>query len=156
MNKVYLAGPFFDDKQRERVSQVVSALKENKTIDGDNIYLPQDNQSEQYEQFSKPWQRAVYLADTRQVHRADVVVAIIDYKDDEGNEPDSGTMFEVGMAVEARIPVILVQFEAGRVINLMLSESLTAFFDVNKNGLKNLSEYNFDILEEKITENEVL
>lgn len=156
MNKVYLAGPFFSDKQRERVSQVVAALKENKTIDSDNIYLPQDNQSKQYEQFSQQWQRAVYLADTRQVHRADVVVAILDYKEDEGNEPDSGTMFEVGMAVEAHIPVILVQFEAGRVINLMLSESLTAFFDESKNGLNELSEYNFNVLEEKITENEVL
>lgn len=156
MNKVYLAGPFFSDKQRERVSQVVAALKENKTIDSDNIYLPQDNQSKQYEQFSQQWQRAVYLADTRQVHRADVVVAILDYKEDEGNEPDSGTMFEVGMAVEAHIPVILVQFEAGRVINLMLSESLTAFFDESKNGLNELAEYNFNVLEEKITENEVL
>ncbi|WP_409022329.1 nucleoside 2-deoxyribosyltransferase [Dellaglioa sp. P0083] len=156
MNKVYLAGPFFSDKQRERVSQVVAALKENKTIDSDNIYLPQDNQSKQYEQFSQQWQRAVYLADTRQVHRADVVVAILDYKEDEGNEPDSGTMFEVGMAVEAHIPVILVQFEAGRVINLMLSESLTAFFDESKNGLNELSKYNFNVLEEKITENEVL
>ncbi|VDG24610.1 hypothetical protein MUDAN_MDHGFNIF_03379 [Lactiplantibacillus mudanjiangensis] len=68
---------------------------------------------------SRAWQQYVYASDMRQVHRADVVVAILDFDMTSAtNEPDSGTMFEIGAAVAEKTPVIVVQFDANKELNL--------------------------------------
>ena len=86
----------------------------------------------------------------RQVHRADVVVAILDFDMTSAtNEPDSGTMFEVGAAVAEKPPVLIVQFDADKDLNLMISQGLTAYFDASKNGLKELATYDCDDLRSK-------
>ena len=95
-NRVYLASPFFSPEQKARIEKVVAALKQNPTIDPDGIYNPQEHQEESLEFGSRDWQDSVFNTDMRQVKRADVVVAITDYKYEEGNyEPDSGTIFEI-------------------------------------------------------------
>lgn len=83
----------------------------------------------------------------RQVHRADALVAILDYQvDTHGvNQPDSGTIFEIGAAYEANIPVIMVQFQHDQELNLMLSRSYTAFFN-GAEEIKQLATYNFNDL----------
>ena len=84
------------------------------------------------------------MLDTSQIIKADAVVAIIDYKLEESdNESDSGTAFEIGYAYGNNIPVIVVQFDPNKEINLMIRQAMTAYFDVNKDGLNALSNYDF-------------
>lgn len=155
-NKVYLASPFFSDGQRERIEQVISLLKQNDTIDSDQIFNLQEHQFESEPFGSFKWQDAVFASDMRQVHKADVVVAILDYQLEDGlTEPDSGTVFEIGSAHEANIPVIMVQFGEKSQLNLMLARSYTAFFN-GREDIQNLKNYNFNNLEQKYTEKKVL
>lgn len=128
-NKVYLASPFFSPEQKERIDIVMAALKKNPTIDPEGIYNPQEHQAEGLEFGSRDWQDTVFATDMRQVKRADVVVAITDYKYEGGNpEPDAGTIFEVGAAWAWNIPVVMAQFHPDNELNLMLARSHTAMF----------------------------
>lgn len=145
-NKVYLASPFFSDGQKERIEKTVAALRKNPTIAGDEIYNPQEHQEETLEFGSHKWQDSVFATDMRQVKRADIVVAILDYKAEEDNpEPDAGTIFEIGAAWAWNIPVIMVQFKEDHELNLMLARSHTAMFSGDKIE-SSLAEYNFNML----------
>ncbi|WP_283679574.1 nucleoside 2-deoxyribosyltransferase [Lentilactobacillus sp. Marseille-Q4993] len=155
-NKVYLASPFFSEGQKNRIKEVVSLLKQNPTIDSEGIFLPEEHQFESEPFGSFKWQDAVFASDMRQVHKADVVVAILDYQMEEGNpEPDSGTIFEIGAAFENKTPVIMVQFEAGNKLNLMLARSYTAFFN-GEEDIQSLKIYDFNELQQKYTDKDVL
>lgn len=147
-NKIYLAGPFFSDRQIEHVRQVEALLKENPTIQSENIFVPMDQDGTvDFEMGSPEWQRLVFNSDIRQIHQADCVVAILDYVDDVNgqNQPDSGTIFEIGVAYQANIPVILVQFDETDTLNLMLAQSYTHFFNGQQN-IQKLASYDFNQL----------
>lgn len=151
MNKVYLAAPFFSEQQKKRIQLVQQSLLLNNTIDSQNIFLPEEHQFEDEKFGSRAWQQYVFASDMRQIQRADIVVAILDFKLENGhdNEGDSGTMFEIGAAFEKKIPIALIQFDPSKELNLMLAQSLTAYFDASKSGLTELSAYNFDVLKSK-------
>ncbi|GAJ27155.1 purine trans deoxyribosylase [Liquorilactobacillus sucicola DSM 21376 = JCM 15457] len=150
MNKVYLAAPFFSDQQKARIQEVKDALLSNSTIDSKNIFLPQEHQFEEEEFGSRAWQQYVFASDMRQVNRADILVAILDYKAEESdNEPDSGTMFEIGAAFQSNTPIAIIQFDPKKELNLMIAQSLTAYFDASQNGLKELVAYDFNELKSK-------
>ncbi|WP_034993138.1 nucleoside 2-deoxyribosyltransferase [Liquorilactobacillus vini] len=150
MNKIYLAAPFFSDQQQQRIQLVKTALEKNSTIDSKNIFLPQEHQFEEEEFGSRAWQQYVFASDVRQIYRADVLVAILDYNLENGdNEGDSGTMFEIGVAFANHTPIVVIQFDPQKNLNLMIAQSLTAYFDASQNGLQDLSNYNFDELKSK-------
>jgi nucleoside 2-deoxyribosyltransferase len=144
-NSVYLAGPFFSDLQIERIRKVEELLKQNPTIDSEGIFVPMDHQYESKEFGSFEWQVGVFETDVRQVRKADIVVAVLDYtKDGEEVVSDPGTVFEIGTAFEHGTPIALVQFDESDKINLMLARSHAAFF--NGDGVEKLAEYNFNEL----------
>ncbi|WP_215659655.1 nucleoside 2-deoxyribosyltransferase [Secundilactobacillus kimchicus] len=145
MNTVYLAAPFFDDMahtipgQVERIDQAVHSLNMNPTIDG--VYSPKDNQSSEYEEFSKDWQIQTYRADLLHLNLADVVVSLLPFN--ENGTMDDGTAFEVGYAVGQNIPVITVNEGNGdNPTNLMIAQSGTAFLD----HISDLATYDFNQL----------
>lgn len=146
-NQIYLAAPFFSPVQKEHIQTVQKLLGQNPTLNAEKIFIPMEHQMESEEFGSFRWQTGVFGSDMRQVHRADAVVAILDYKKDTDgiNQPDSGTIFEIGAAFEANIPVIMVQFEHDQELNLMLSRSYTAFFN-GDDEIKKLATYNFNDL----------
>ncbi|GAA3606719.1 nucleoside 2-deoxyribosyltransferase [Secundilactobacillus similis DSM 23365 = JCM 2765] len=156
MNHIYLAAPFFSDGQNDRVNQVVSLLKENPTVASDGIFVPSEHQHDDLEFGSFKWQVATFNSDVRQVRKADAVVAIIDYQLEETaeNEPDSGTIFEIGAAFQAGVPVVLIQFDETKKLNLMLAQSYTAFFN-GKDAIQALKSYDFNELEQHYTDKEV-
>mgnify|MGYP001463516952 FL=1 len=150
MNKVYLAAPFFSEQQKQRIQQVKAALEKNPTISQQDIFLPQEHQFEAEPAGSRAWQQYVFASDVRQIYRADIVVAILDYKlETSDNEADSGTMFEVGTAYASHTPIAIVQFDPQKNINLMIAQSLTAYFDASQNGLAELAAYDFNVLKSK-------
>ena len=156
MNTIYLASPFFSDAQNDRINQVVSLLRENKTIDSDGIFIPSEHQHDDLEFGSFKWQVATYNSDIRQVRKADAVVAILDYQKEETaeNEPDSGTIFEIGAAWQAGVPVILIQFDAEKKLNLMLAQSYTALFN-GAADIANLKDYDFNEMPTRYVDKEV-
>lgn len=156
MNKVYLAAPFFSNHQQKRIQLVKNALQRNSTIDSQNIFLPQEHQFEEEPFGSRAWQQYVFASDIRQIQRSDLLVAILDYKLEESdNESDSGTMFEIGTAFRAHIPIAIIQFDPEKKINLMIAQSLTAYFDASRQGLAELAAYNFNDLKSKPSTHEV-
>lgn len=152
MKSVYLASPFFSPAQKERIAKVVQALKNNKTIASDKIFIPHEHEYKAAEFGSFEWQSATFRLDTTQIDASDVVVAIIDYKLEEtkDNEADSGTAFEIGYAYATKTPVVVVQFDPEKEVNLMIAQGLTAYFDISKEGTKALEEYDFDELLPKL------
>lgn len=153
-NNIYLASPFFTSEQIARLKQVLIALDSNETVG--NVYLPMEHQNEELAFGSSLWQDATFKSDVRQIDKADAVVAILDYKNEENNfEPDSGTMFEVGYAFAHNIPVIMAKFSDEGELNLMLAKSYTAFFHGVDEIVANLSAYDFNILEQIYTDYKV-
>ncbi|MSD82922.1 nucleoside 2-deoxyribosyltransferase [Lactobacillus curvatus] len=153
--QVYLAGPFFSPEQNNRLDQVADLLTKNPTIDADALFKPGQHPYPDAEFGTFEWQVATFNVDTRQIDQADVVVAILDFKSEEGEfEPDSGTMWECGYAFAHNKPVILVRFRDNLPINLMLAGSATAIFN-GKADVENLATYDFFELHNKYVQTDV-
>jgi len=136
--KIYLASPFFDEEQIDRVSRAESALAKNETAS--SVFSPREHQHEEFEMFSHEWRIATYNGDVDAINDADIMVAVIDYV---GQEVDPGTAWEFGYAVANNIPVIVVKEKEGAV-NLMMGIPLTAYLT----SADDLATYDFDAVTE--------
>ena len=134
MKKVYLASPFFDDAELERVDNVKEILDSK----GLEVFSPKEHQNKHLEFGSIEWRKATFENDVKHIDWCDVVVAIIC----KGNYDDSGTAWELGYAYATNKPVVLVNI-TGEAINLMIANSLHALI-ISYDELK---EYDFDKLE---------
>jgi Nucleoside 2-deoxyribosyltransferase len=75
--KIYLASPFFDQEQVERVKRVEAALEQNPTVT--EVFSPRLQQDEHLEHGSDEWREFVYNNDIKHVEWCDAVVAVHDY-----------------------------------------------------------------------------
>lgn len=142
MKKVYLASPFFNDKEVEIMTNVKTILRDK----GLNVFVPNEHQNDHLEFGSREWRKATFKSDVDAINESDIMVAI----NCQGNYDDAGTMWEIGYAYSKNIPVILFN-NTEKTINLMIADSLHALItDYDK--LKN---YNFDKLEKIEYENYV-
>lgn len=126
--KVYLAAPFFTDKQKNDKSTVKAALSFRKDIE---ILDPQDFDLglSGWEMTNHQWGKKVFDADIKALLEADAVVAI-----DYGLYSDTGTAWEIGFAYGACIPtIILVPNEAiATQHSLMVCSSSTIFCSIKR------------------------
>ena len=136
MKKVYLASPFFDDAELERVDKVKEILNSK----GLEIFSPKEHQNEHLEFGSIEWRKATFDNDVKHIDWCDVVVAIIC----KGNYDDSGTAWELGYAYATNKPVVLVNI-TGETINLMIADSIHALIT----SYDELKEYDFEKMEKK-------
>lgn len=136
MKKVYLASPFFDDAELERVDKVKEIL-DSKGLD---VFSPKEHQNEHLEFGSIEWRKATFENDVKHIDWCDVVVAIIC----KGNYDDSGTAWELGYAYATNKPVVLVNI-TGETINLMIADSIHALIT----SYDELKEYDFEKMEKK-------
>ena len=135
MKKVYLASPFFNPIEVERVDKV----KEILDAKGLEVFSPKEHQNKHLEFGSKEWRKTTFKNDVDHIDWCEVVVAIIS----QGNYDDSGTAWELGYAYATNKPVILVNL-TGETINLMIADSLHALIT----SYEELENYDF----EKLTE----
>lgn len=145
MVKIYLAGPFFNKEQIERVIRVENALHNNDTVS--QIFSPRLEEHDvvtknNIDKESTEGLKLVFNNDIKAIDNADVVVAIHDFDD---KYTDSGTAFEIGYAYKSGTPIVLYQekdpiYQAP--MNLMLSQSLHAYIT----NAKDLQAYDFNIL----------
>lgn len=141
MKKIYLASPFFDDGEIERVNKVKDILREK----GLDVFVPMEHQNKHLEFGSLEWREATFTNDVKHIDWCDVVVSIVGK-----NYEDSGTCWELGYAYATNKPFIVVNIEKGT-INLMISDSLHAYLD----SYEKLESYDFDKLEKIKYENYV-
>src|SRR5690625_731333 len=98
MKRVYLASPFFNDKEIGILEQVEKILDEK----GLNVFSPLRNQMDEYvEVGSRQWSIETFMNDIKHIKWAEIVVGIY-----HGNYSDSGTAWELGYAYATDKPVI--------------------------------------------------
>ena len=104
---IYFAGPWFTPEQRYEMDLVreISKYCENKY----NIYFPVEHQ------FSTP--KDTYNANVKEINNADIVVALVSYK-------DVGTAYELGIATALNKRIVLLakdKFCFSNKTNIMLA-----------------------------------
>lgn len=108
---IYLAGPLFNDGERQEMAQLAAALEDI----GLATFLPQRDGLELSELPSteparRPiWAAAIFQLDVSHLLACRGVVANLD-----GRVPDEGTMVEAGIAWTAGKPVVFYQRDARR------------------------------------------
>lgn len=136
MKKVYLASPFFDEKEVEIMGRVLEILRAK----GLEVFSPYEHQNKHLEFGSLEWREATFNGDVNGIDSADLVVAI----NCKGNYDDAGTMWEIGYSYATNKPVILVNV-TGETINLMIADSLHAVVT----SYEELEAYDFENLPKK-------
>lgn len=133
MKKIYLASPFFNEKEVEIMENVLRILRSK----GLEVFAPYEHQNKHLEFGSLEWREATFNGDMEGIYNADIVVAILD-----GNMMDSGTAYECGIAFENKIPLVCVNIEK-KAINLMIAQSIHAILS----SYEELEAYDFNKLE---------
>lgn len=108
--KIYLAGPFFNDEERNNVGIAETILRRR----GFSVFSPRENEVREVPA-TPEWSKATFESDRIAIHDADLVVALY-----YGANSDSGTAWECGYAYALNKPVVVVHF--GNVSNLMIHE----------------------------------
>jgi len=119
MKRVYLASPFFNEREIELVEQVEKIL----AAKGLEVFSPMRDQMTNLEAGTRHWSIETFRNDVKYIDWAEAVVTIY-----HGNYSDSGTAWELGYAYGTNKPVIVVH--VGEDSNLMVHESAHANIDI--------------------------
>lgn len=136
MKKIYLASPFFNSEEINKM-EIVKSILRNKGLE---VFAPFENQNKHLEFGSMEWRKATFKSDVDAIDDCDIVVAI----NTQGNYDDAGTMWEIGYAYATNKPVVLFN-NTEKTINLMIADSLHALIT----SYDELQEYDFDKLEKR-------
>lgn len=131
--KIYLASPFFNEKELEYVAKAEEILRQR----GFYVYSPREHEYRGEKTGTLAWSLGTFNEDRKFIDVCDCVVMLY-----HGNYSDSGTAWECGYAYGTHTPVIVVH--VGEDSNLMVHEGSHANIT-----MKELSEYDFDIMPAK-------
>lgn len=132
--KIYLASPFFNDKELENIKLAEKILTER----GFSLFSPRLNEVRTDENAQKSWwSKETFINDKKFIDWADVVVMLY-----YGGYSDSGTAWECGYAYGTNTPVVVVQL--GEDSNLMVHEGCHSNIT-----LEELKTYDFEMLPAK-------
>ena len=132
--KIYLASPFFNEKELENVKIAEKILTER----GFSLFSPRLNEVRTDENTQQSlWSKETFMNDKKFIDWADVVVMLY-----YGGYSDSGTAWECGYAYGTNTPVVVVQL--GEDSNLMVHEGCHSNIT-----LEELKTYDFEMLPTK-------
>ena len=131
MKKIYIASPFFNEKETGALSIAERILKTR----GFDVFSPREHEVREGNVGSLKWSRETFLNDRDAIDWCDCVVMLY-----WGNYSDSGTAWECGYAYAAKKPVIVLQL--GEDSNLMVHEGS----HTNLHSLDELETYDFDAM----------
>ena len=133
--KIYLASPFFTDKETLIVATVEQILRRR----GYEVFSPREHEVRNGAQVGTPeWSKEMFLMDVNAILDCDVMVMLY-----HGNYSDSGTAWEAGFAYGCNTPVVVVQLSDLSNIMIHSSSDINITFD-------ELHTYDFDTTPEKI------
>ncbi len=130
--KIYLAAPFFCERELENYRLALAVLRGK----GLEVYAPLSHQRGKNGVSRRAWAEATFQDDVSALSAADAVVMLF-----YGMYSDSGTAWECGYAFASGKKVIAVHLHEGR-SNCMINCSCHA----NLKGLEELAEYDFSAL----------
>ncbi|PEM08538.1 nucleoside 2-deoxyribosyltransferase [Bacillus wiedmannii] len=137
--KIYLASPFFNEAQLDRVAFVENVLGSRANLD---VFSPR--QEKYTEEFgSMEWRETVFAANAKAILDGHIMVAVYD-------EEDSGTMAEIGIAAALNMPIIVFK-ETDQPMNIMISEVAHAVIE----SREELEAYDFSTFPSKRYEGKV-
>ncbi len=132
--KIYLAGPFFNDKELE----IVQCAEEILMSRGFDVFSPRLHEVRTEENTQQSlWSQQTFNNDRTAIDLADVVVMLY-----YGGYSDSGTAWECGYAFGTGKPVVVVHL--GYNSNLMIHEGSQSNIT-----LKELADYDFETMPAK-------
>lgn len=104
MIKIYLASPFFNQKESCVYRNVIKKLKEIKEVE---LFIPQDHKVEnEWELSNEEWGKAVFEMDVQAIDECDIIIAL-----NWGLYSDTGTAWECGYGYAKGKPIINVLCE---------------------------------------------
>ena len=99
---IYIAGPFFTDKERTFLKVLIKSVK--KMFPNEELFIPMEHFIPNGENLSNnEWAEAVFKMDVEALNKCDRVVAAY-----LGLRSDTGTAWEIGYAYAKGIPVDLI------------------------------------------------
>ena len=99
---IYIAGPFFTDKERAFLKTVIESVK--KFFPNEELFIPMEHFISNGENLSNnEWAEAVFKMDVEALNKCNHVVAAY-----LGLRSDTGTAWEIGYAYAKNIPVYLI------------------------------------------------
>lgn len=147
--RIYLGSSFHRDHHQKFAKKVRELLAQNPTVE--SVHFPFDQQFVDPaedpnvafgEERSQLWQRVTFQNDLNGIAMANCGVFLYDM-----DELDDGCVFEIGFMRAQHKPVILIPFtqhpEKKLVMNLMISQGVTSYFDGNKE-VEELKTYDFN------------
>ena len=108
MKKVYIAGPLFDDHERDYLEKIATSLEEI----GYQTFLPHRDAGLVEGEFTEIKKSEIFDTDMNALNDADIVVALLT-----GRDVDSGTAAEVGIAYTQGKKLIGINANNIKVIN---------------------------------------
>lgn len=137
MIKIYLAGPFFNEKERHLVETAALILRNQ----GYEVIVPMEHFIENGEKLTnEEWAREVFDYDVEQIRNADCVLAIY-----HGHYSDSGTAWELGFAFARGVPCIVAHVDPSNIASIMPVNGCyynIAYSDIDKVDIQSLLERN--------------
>lgn len=102
--KVYIAGPFFREGERERIEKLRAFFDNDEFFDKYEFFYPMDHKIPGGESMPNgEWAWNVFEMDVKELANSKLVVAVYDK-----HYSDSGTAWELGFAYANHIPVLLL------------------------------------------------
>ena len=130
--KVYVAGPFFREGERERLEKLREFFNSDEFFDKYEFFVPMDHKIPGGETMPNgEWAWNVFEMDVKELAASDLVVGIYDT-----HYSDTGTAWELGFAFANHIPVLLLctNLEADNSIMPLIAADHIYQFDKFVNG----------------------
>ena len=123
--KVYLASPFFNEKEINIYDKVIALLRDDKDID---LFVPREHEIPNgWDMPNHQWAESVFAIDILGIQKADVVVVL-----NFGMYSDSGTAWECGYAYalgKTVVNVIVGEWEAEYSLMMLNGSTITIPLD---------------------------
>ena len=133
--KIYIASPFFSDREREILTKTENILRER----GFDVFSPREHTVPEEEEGTSAWSRKIFAIDHQGIDWADCLVMLY-----WGNYSDTGTAWECGYAYAIGKPVLVVHL--GDSSNLMVHEGSHS----NLKSVTELKDYDFEVMPKSI------
>ncbi len=118
--RIYLASPFFNDKEKETMERVLKVLRNS----GYDVFAPYEFKlPDAWELDNAEWGNRIFKEDVQQLSDSSIVVAI-----NHGLWSDTGTAFEVGYAYSLGKPIYIVCFDEN-IDSLMINNAAIGFIN---------------------------
>ena len=130
--KIYVAGPFFREGERERLEKLREFFSKDEFFDKYEFFFPMDHKITGGENMPNgEWAWNVFNMDVEALSQSKLVIAVYDT-----HYSDSGTAWELGYAFARNIPVLLLctNLEADNSIMPLVAADRVYKFDAFVNG----------------------